>query len=83
MKQILAAKLCQKIYSLEPDGFQVQCDSSSAKNLGFDRIMFGSDLPENIATELTKFRTAGFADEELQWHLEKMVANFFNLHFDG
>jgi uncharacterized protein len=57
-------------------GFQVL---AWARELGADRLMFGSDHAENAATELTKFRTAGLAAAGLDWALGGTAAKVFGL----
>jgi predicted TIM-barrel fold metal-dependent hydrolase len=49
------------------------------KVLGPDRIMFGSDHPENIPTELAKFRSIGLNQDELEWCLGKTAIKVFNI----
>ncbi|MEM2929991.1 MAG: amidohydrolase family protein [Thermoproteota archaeon] len=50
-----------------------------SKVLGPNRIMFGSDHPENAATELTKFRSIGLNRNELEWCLGKTAIEVFNI----
>jgi len=74
----LAAQLCPNIY-LEASwlpGFTIH---TFCKTLGADRIMFGSDHGDNVATELTKFRTIGLTDAELEWCLGKTAAKVFKI----
>ncbi|MBS7656607.1 MAG: amidohydrolase family protein [Candidatus Bathyarchaeia archaeon] len=74
----LAAKLCPNIY-LETSWIPSITLLSFGKNIGVNRIMFGSDHPENIPSELAKYRTVGFTDEELKWCLAKTAAKVFNI----
>jgi predicted TIM-barrel fold metal-dependent hydrolase len=74
----LAARLCPNIY-LETSwlpGFMIR---NLCRALGPDRIMFGSDHGDNVATELAKFRTIGLTDDELDWCLGRTVAGVFGL----
>ncbi len=50
-----------------------------ARELGANRLMFGSDHAGNAATELTKFRTAGLTDDELALALGGTAAAVFRL----
>lgn len=74
----LAAQLCPNIY-LETSwlpGFTIR---RFCRTLGVDRIMFGSDHGDNVATELAKFRSIGLTDEELDWCLGKTAAKVFQI----
>jgi len=74
----LAAQLCPNIY-LEASwlpGFTVL---RICRKLGAERVMFGSDHGDNVAAELTKFRTVGLTDEELEWCLGKTAAKVFKI----
>ncbi|MDH5702948.1 MAG: amidohydrolase family protein [Aigarchaeota archaeon] len=44
-----------------------------------NKVLFGSDLPENIATELTKIRSLGFPEETLSKVLGGNAARIFKL----
>ena len=73
---ILAAQLCSSVH-LETSwlpGFTIR---RICRTLGADRVMFGSDHGDNVAAELTKFRTIGLTDEELEWCLGKTAAKVF------
>jgi len=77
----LAAKMCPNIYlemSWMP-GFMIR---NFCRTLGPYRIMFGSDHGDNVATELTKFRTIGLTDEELEWCLGKTAVKVFKIPMD-
>jgi len=74
----LAAQLCPNIY-LEASwlpGFVIR---GFCETLGANRIMFGSDHGDNVATELAKFRSIGLTDEELEWCLAKTAAEVFKI----
>jgi predicted TIM-barrel fold metal-dependent hydrolase len=47
--------------------------------LGPDRVMFGGDLPTNVAVELTKYRTLDLTEEERQWCLWRTAREVFDL----
>jgi len=77
----LAAQLHPNIYlemSWMP-GFMIR---NLCRTLGPYRIMFGSDHGDNIATELTKFRTIGLTEGELEWCLGKTAAKVFKIPVD-
>jgi len=74
----LAARLCPRIY-LETSWMPTTAIHSFVKTLGADRIMFGSDVAKNVATELEKFRSIGLTEEELKWCLGGTAAKVFKL----
>ena len=78
----LAARLCRNIY-LETSWLPGYTILDFCRTFGADRVMFGSDHSENVATELAKFRTVGLADEELKWCLGKTAAKVFDIHKSG
>jgi predicted TIM-barrel fold metal-dependent hydrolase len=47
--------------------------------LGAGRMLFGSDLPINLATELTKHRTLGLGDAEVERLLGGNAAEVYGL----
>ncbi|MCK4419942.1 amidohydrolase family protein, partial [Candidatus Aerophobetes bacterium] len=53
------------------------------RDIGKDKIMFGSDHADNAATELTKYRTTGLTNEEIDWTLGKTAKSVFKVetHF--
>lgn len=77
----LAAQLCPNIY-LESSFLPGFLISRFCKDIGAERIMFGSDHGDNVTTELTKFRTLGLSDVELEWCLGKTAAKLFNIPKD-
>jgi predicted TIM-barrel fold metal-dependent hydrolase len=74
----LAAQLCPNVY-LETSWLPSIAIYSFCKTIGADRIMFGSDHGENVAVELTKFKTIGLTEKELEWCLGKTAAKVFNI----
>lgn len=61
---IVAAQVCPNIV-LEPSwcaSFQV---ADMVRTLGADRVMYGSDHPSNVASELAKLRAIGLDDADL------------------
>ena len=53
------------------------------RDIGQDRIMFGSDHADNAAAELTKYRSIGLTNEEIDWALGKTAKSVFKVetHF--
>jgi len=49
------------------------------KDIGKERIMFGSDHADNAPVELVKYRTIGLTDEEIDWVLGKTASFVFKL----
>jgi len=47
--------------------------------LGPQRVMFGTDFPNNIETELVKVKEAGATAEQLEWYLSKTAATVFKI----
>jgi predicted TIM-barrel fold metal-dependent hydrolase len=47
--------------------------------LGAERIMLGSDLTVNTATELAKYRSLGLADEVLDTAFQGTAARVFGI----
>ena len=47
--------------------------------LGADRVMFGTDNPNNMQTELVKVKEAGATSEQLEWYLNKTASKVFNI----
>lgn len=47
--------------------------------LGPERVMFGTDLPTNIQTELVKAKEAGITGDKLEWYYGKAAQKVFNI----
>lgn len=74
----VAASECENIY-LEPSWCTIENLKFLIAKLGVERIMFGSDLPDNLPVELTKYRLAGLSDEQLGVCLGGTAARVFQL----
>ena len=74
----LAGKLCCNVY-LETSWMPSIAIHSFCKTLGANRVMFGSDHGQNVATELAKYRTMGLDDRELEWCLGRTAAEVFRI----
>lgn len=74
----VAALECDNIY-LEPSWCAIHELKWLIKELGSDRILFGSDLPENLLIELTKYKAAKLSNSELENCLGGTAAKLFSL----
>jgi len=74
----VAAIECDNIY-LEPSWCMVQDVKWLIKELGASRILFGSDLPENLPVELAKYKAANLTKSELDACLGGTAAKLFSL----
>jgi len=74
----LAARLCPNIY-LETSWIPSLTIRDYCKNIGADRVMFGSDMGDNVASELAKYTIRGLTKEELEWCLWKTAATVFKI----
>jgi len=74
----VAALECDNIY-LEPSWCMIQEVKWLIKELGEDRILFGSDLPENLPVEMAKYKAAGLSDASLDACLGGTAARLFSL----
>jgi predicted TIM-barrel fold metal-dependent hydrolase len=74
----VAALECENIY-LEPSWCMAQEVKGLIKELGADRILFGSDLPENLPVELAKYKNIGLSDSDLEACLGGTAARLFSL----
>lgn len=75
---ILAAQECPNIY-LETSWCGPHRIKQMADELGPDRVMLGSDICSNIATELTKYRTNGLTSEQFDICMFETARQVFNL----
>ncbi len=74
----VAALECDNIY-LEPSWCMIQEVKWLIRELGANRILFGSDLPENIPVELAKYKAAGLSDVDLAACLGRTAEQLFSL----
>lgn len=75
---LVAAQECKNIF-LEPSWVGVHTIKGWIKQIGPERIMFGSDMIENCPVELTKFKSIGLSETELQQCLYKTAKDVFDL----
>lgn len=64
---------------LEPSWLNVLSVRTAIESLGAGKIMFSSDVPENIPVELAKYRTAVSNEKDLEMILQGTASEVFNL----
>lgn len=74
----VAADVCPNIY-LEPSWSTVHDLKMLVQKIGSDRILFGSDLPDNVPVEIAKYKAAGLSNDELEDCLYRTAAKVFKL----
>jgi hypothetical protein len=78
MDAIVAANECRNVY-LEcswTTSFELK---GMVDSVGAEKIMFGSDILENVSCELHKFRSVGISDGQLEWCLGKTARKVFSI----
>ena len=75
---LVVAQECPNVY-LETSWVPSYDLSSMVRALGPERVMLGTDLVNNVAVELAKYRTLGFSERELEWCLGKTAAAVFQV----
>jgi predicted TIM-barrel fold metal-dependent hydrolase len=53
--------------------------ASMVKRLGETRVMFGTDLVNNVAVELAKYRSIGLSDGQLEWCFHTTAETVFRI----
>lgn len=74
----IAAELCPNIF-LETSWTAVYDLKDLIKTIGPERIMFGSDLVDNIPVELAKYKSLELSRHEEEWCLGKTAERVFRL----
>lgn len=74
----VAAGVCPNIY-LEPSWCTISEIEGFVRQFGAGRVLFGSDLPENLPIELAKYRHARITAEERAECLGGTAERLFNL----
>ena len=74
----VAAVECDNIY-LEPSWCAVHELKWLINELGPDRILFGSDLPENLPVELVKYESLNLPPQDLAACLGGTAARLFQI----
>jgi predicted TIM-barrel fold metal-dependent hydrolase len=75
---IVAAQVCPNIV-LEPSWCASYQVAAMVRAVGPERVMFGSDHPSNVASELAKLRAIGLDDEQLVQVLGGTARRVFGL----
>lgn len=75
---IVAAQVCPNIV-LEPSWCASYQVAAMVGALGAGRVMFGSDHPSNVASELAKLRAIGLGEDELAQILGRTAQRVFGL----
>jgi len=74
----IAAKLCKNIY-LEGSWISINEKMWFVNDLGSERIVLGTDLPENTAVEIFQYKSAGLSDRDLANVLGENAIRLFKL----
>lgn len=74
----IVAQECPNVY-LETSWMPVYEIENAVKKLGCERVMMGSDLVTNMASEIAKYRSIGLGDTQLEWCLGKTAAAAYKL----
>jgi len=74
----IAAKLCKNIY-LEGSWISINEKIWFVGDLGSERIVLGTDLPENTAVEIFQYRSANLSDKDLANVLGENAIKLFKL----
>ncbi|MCD7735752.1 MAG: amidohydrolase family protein [Lachnospiraceae bacterium] len=75
---LVAASVCPNIY-LETSWCPVYMVKSFVQQLGCDRLMFGTDNPDNVGVELAKHRALHLSDDDLALCLGGTAEKVFHL----
>ncbi len=75
---IIAAQVCPNIV-LEPSWCASYQVAAMVRALGAARVMFGSDHPSNVASELAKLRAIGLDEAQLAQVLGGTARRVFSL----
>ena len=75
---IVAAETCPNVY-LETSWVTSYDLASMVKRLGEKRVMFGTDLVNNVAVELAKYRSIGLSESQLEWCFHGTAETVFRI----
>jgi predicted TIM-barrel fold metal-dependent hydrolase len=75
---LLTARLCPNVF-IETSWLPALIIREFCKTIGANRIMFGSDIGNNVPFELAKYFGLGISNEELEWCLHKTASKVFRI----
>ena len=75
---LVAAQVCPNIY-LETSWCPVYVLKSFVETLGCERLMLGTDNPDNVGVELAKYDALHLSGEQRAWCLGRTAETVFNL----
>ena len=75
---VIVAEECPNVF-LETSWMPVYELANAVKTIGCERVMMGSDLILNTASELAKYRSLGLSEAQLEWCLEKTARKAYKL----
>lgn len=78
IEAFIVANECPNVY-LETSWCGAHRIKALIKQFGAERVMFGSDIPSNIATELVKYNSIGLTSTELEQCLSGTALEVFKL----
>ena len=73
------AKVCPNVYLETSRGATIDGIQRFVKELGPQRVMFGSDSPDEMEHALWMYRHAGLTDEELEWCLGRTAQELYGI----
>jgi predicted TIM-barrel fold metal-dependent hydrolase len=78
---LLVAKHYKNVY-LETSWSTAEDIALFIKTLGANRVMFGTDLPTNVAVELGKVKALKIKDSEREWFLHRTAEEVFKIKIE-
>jgi hypothetical protein len=75
---LVVAQECPNVF-LETSWTAVYDLEAMVRDLGPERVMFGTDLVNNVPVELAKYRSLGLSEAALEWCLGKTAQRVFHL----
>jgi predicted TIM-barrel fold metal-dependent hydrolase len=77
---LMMAKACPNVFLETSRGPSIPTLRRFIKELGPERVLLGSDSPDEMDHVLWMYRHAGLTDEELEWCLGRSAQELFKLH---
>jgi len=75
---MIAAKVCENIF-LETSWTPVYVLKEFIEKIGCERLMFGTDNPDNVGVELAKHHALHMSDDQLEWCFSRTAETLFKL----